>query len=225
MNDETKKLNAAAVQRLFARGRRTASSTGTWAATTRRDDGTLTTDMHLSNQLQLAHEMGFPLETAKKEAAPSCFELRRQRTRHHYEIPAVEKQKLQGQPPDHILEREQLAARRRERAILRYELTIPRRRVLGHLSHPTQAQSDLSLSVPTQSAAETLVAQAQGRWILQNAHRQQLMHGEPMMTRIMRGEFYTPPRNTRRGKSLCGVNRRRIQTSSDAKVTMHVRNK
>ncbi|CAG9577776.1 conserved hypothetical protein [Leishmania major strain Friedlin] len=85
----------------------------------------------------------------------------------------------------------QLRAYHHQQAVLRYERTIPRRRVVDPYVHLTGAQADVCLVAPNTYTADRLVERNGGRWVLDNPHRQQLYKGEPIMTRIMQGEFYS----------------------------------
>ncbi|RNF09771.1 uncharacterized protein Tco025E_06937 [Trypanosoma conorhini] len=231
--------NSAAVQRLFARER--GSPLTPWKCpVVRCADGTLSPGMHLSNQCQLAHEVGCgcPAATAAAAAAAtssphsravdygnplcSCYSLKRRIARHEWATSRTERGKLQGgslNPQKSA--REQRAAIDHEQAILRYELSIPRRRVAGHLLHLTAAQLDLSQSMPGAHTMDRLVERKKGCWVLQNPYRQQLLRGEPVMTRIMHGEFYEPQRSERRVTNFPQANKRHVWAASSINHALH----
>lgn len=167
--------------------------------------------LHLGQQLELGEEMGglaaadysrlaqqaTPIHRPSAEvvealwrdeeaAARSCFVLTLDKMHHRRRISP-------GPPPvmtPYEAAKEQRRAYHRQQATLRYESTIPRRRVLDPYLHLTGAQADISLSVPNTYTADRLVQREGGRWVLDNPHRQQLWRREPVMTQIMRGDFY-----------------------------------
>ncbi|ORC90102.1 uncharacterized protein TM35_000091520 [Trypanosoma theileri] len=237
-----KERNAAAVQRLFLRGQ-TSSRPQFMTPNARLYDGTLPPEMHLSNQWQLAHEVnGTAVQQFNSgtitpssrhidygDPSSSCYSMRRMIARHAWESHEGAKEKLQGLGPNNsssntqLKKRERKAAIAREEAIIRYELSIPRRRVVGHLSQLTEAQGDLVRNIPTTQAADKLVARYGGRWVLQNPHRQQLLHGEPVMTRIMHGEFYCPQQKKVKTPNFCQANKRHVRIASDINYILHQR--
>ncbi|EKF33104.1 hypothetical protein MOQ_003035 [Trypanosoma cruzi marinkellei] len=232
-NAKAKERNKAAVQRLFARGR---SSPVPWTCPpVRCVDGTLLPDMQLSKQWQLAQEVGCGHgDVAAAASAPnicaaghgspscSCYIMNRKIARHEWETNTTEKRRLQGDSPNsHQREKEQRAAMDREQAILRYELSIPRRRVVDHFLHLTAPQLDLCHTMPTAYTMDRLVEQKRGHWVLQNPYRQLLLRGEPVMTRIMRGEFYEPERNETKAKNFSQANKRHVRIASNINHAMH----
>ncbi|KAF5221452.1 hypothetical protein TcYC6_0108300 [Trypanosoma cruzi] len=234
-NATARERNKAAVQRLFARGR---SSPAPWTCPpVRCADGTLLPDMRLSKQWQLAQEVGCGHGDAAAAAAVSaphicaagpgssscsCYIMNRKIARHEWETNTKEKRRLQGgSPRSHEREKEQRAAMDREQAILRYELSIPRRRVVDHLLHLTASQLDLCHTMPTAHTMDRLVEQKRGRWVLQNPYRQLLLRGEPVMTRIMRGEFYATQRNETKATNFPQANKRHVRIASNINHAMH----
>ncbi|KAG5490509.1 hypothetical protein JKF63_00629 [Porcisia hertigi] len=145
-------------------------------------------DTQPSAQPQLLSTRAAPLRMKERNGASrSCFLLGVQKARHAHGIEAM--------PADSALTRyeankAQWKAYHHQQAILRYERTLPRRRVVDPYVHLTGAQVSVSLAVPNAYTADRLVERNGGRWILDNSHRQQLYKGAPVMTRIMQGEFY-----------------------------------
>ncbi|KAG5473989.1 hypothetical protein CUR178_04100 [Leishmania enriettii] len=122
------------------------------------------------------------------DACRSCFILALQKSKHARGIDTW--------PADAALtpyeaHKAQLRAYHHQQAVLRHERTIPRRRAIDPYVHLTGAQVDACLTVPNTYTADRLAEHSGGRWVLDNPHRQQLYKGEPVMTRIMRGEFYS----------------------------------
>lgn len=185
-----------------------------WCAPERRallSRATLDVPSHLSQQLELAAEMG-TLTPAQQQAlssyaAPtysgaaaaaqklaeveganrSRFLLEVQKARHARSITAP--------PADAALtpyeaSRAQWKAYHHQQAVLRHEQSIPRRRAIDPYVQLTGAQVDVALTVPNMYTVDRLVERNGGRWVLDNPHRQQLYRGEPVMTRIMHGDFY-----------------------------------
>ncbi|KAH9598788.1 hypothetical protein LSM04_001509 [Trypanosoma melophagium] len=237
-----KERNAAAVERLFRKGQ--SSSRSPWVTPNARlYDGTLPPEMHLSNQWQLAYEVSGGAAThgnsgvigpgSRKidygDPSSSCYSMKRMIARHAWKLNEGAKEKLQGLGPHNSIsgvnaplkQKERKAAIAREEAIIRYELSIPRRRVVGHFTQLTEAQGDLAKNVPTTSAADMLVARYKGRWVLQNPYRQQLLRGEPVMTRIMQGEFYCPQPRKSKTRNFCQANKRHVHVASDINYILH----
>ncbi|ESL06004.1 hypothetical protein TRSC58_06328 [Trypanosoma rangeli SC58] len=231
--------NKAAVQRLFAR--HSVPSPAPWKChTVHCADGTLPPGMHLSKQCQLAHEVGRGSAAAVEAAAAaatssphsravnygdpfcSCYSMNRRIARHEWATSRAEKGKLQGGLLDHQKSaRERRAAAEHEEAILRYELSIPRRRVAGHLLHLTTAQLSTSQPMPKARTMDRLVEHRKGCWVLHNPYRQHLLRGEPVMTRIMHGEFYEPQRNEQKAMSFQQANKRHVWVASRINHAMH----
>ncbi|KAG5473706.1 hypothetical protein LSCM1_04335 [Leishmania martiniquensis] len=120
-------------------------------------------------------------------ARRSCFLLALQKSKHERGIDA--------RPADAALTpyealKERWKAYHHQQAVLRHEQTIPRRRAVDPYVHLTGAQVGASLTVPNTYTADRIAERRGGRWVLDNPHHQQLCKGEPVMTRIMRGEFY-----------------------------------
>ncbi|AAZ10551.1 uncharacterized protein TEOVI_000793500 [Trypanosoma equiperdum] len=227
--DDSTKRNAAAVNRLLQKTRAATAPNSQWLnSITRREDGTLSNELHLSNQQRLACEMGvFPkghfgdVEIEEENPQRSCHALAQRRARHEWKTDEEAKRRLQIGRGEVCNKRELRAAARREAAILRYEMTLPRRRVVGHLSHLMPAQADASLAVPTEGAADALVEKGCGRWVLHNSYRQQLLHGEPVMTRIMRGEFYETKPPPQRKKKVWAAGKRHVRMTSEVNRLMN----
>ncbi|RNF09135.1 uncharacterized protein TraAM80_02394 [Trypanosoma rangeli] len=231
--------NKAAVRRLFARDH--VPSPAPWKChTVHCADGTLPPGMHLSKQCELAHEVGRGTAAAVAVAAAaatssphsravdygnpfcSCYSMNRKIARHEWATSRAEKGKLQGGPLNpHKSARERRAAIEHEEAILRYELSIPRRRVAGHLLHLTAAQLSTSQPMPRARTMDRLVEHRKGCWVLHNPYRQQLLRGEPVMTRIMHGEFYEPQRNEQNTINFSQANKRHVQVASSINHAMH----
>ncbi|CCW67445.1 unnamed protein product [Phytomonas sp. Hart1] len=81
--------------------------------------------------------------------------------------------------------------------IRRHERSIPRRRAVDRYVDLTSAQVGTSLLLPNDYTAMRLAERFAGRWALDNPHHQELLRGEPVMTRIMQGEYYAPTRGGR----------------------------
>lgn len=86
----------------------------------------------------------------------------------------------------------------RERAIRAYESSLPLRRVadpyVQHAHQPGQLYDARPVGVPTERTLQVLSENAHGQHpIIGNAYRQQLLRGEPLMRRVLRGDFYQSP--------------------------------
>lgn len=99
-------------------------------------------------------------------------------------------------------DREQSRLYHRQQAVLRNETALARKRAAYGYTGLIAAQADASCQFPNAHTLDLLVArryshqqnhQRQG-WVLDNPHRQQLLRGEPVMTQVMRGDFYESPR-------------------------------
>jgi hypothetical protein len=164
---------------------------------------------HLCRQLALSAEMGTltpeerqaaltrttPVQKPSSElhveslagADRSCFVLAVQKAHHAREVT----------PPDphkHLTpyeaNAEQWKAYHHQQAVLRHEQTLPRRRAMDPYVHLTGAQVDAGLTMPNAYTADRLAALNGGRWVLDNPYHQQLYRGEPVMTKVMRGDYY-----------------------------------
>ncbi|CAM39898.1 conserved hypothetical protein [Leishmania braziliensis MHOM/BR/75/M2904] len=156
---------------------------------------------YLSRQMDLAEHMrtlsldhqrplldcAAPLEGGDG-ASRSCFLLEVQKARHARDI---DRPPADARLTPHEAQKAQWKAYHHQQAVLRHEQTIPRRRAVDPYVHLTGAQFGASLAVPNAYTAGRLAERNGGRWALDNPHRQQLYKGEPVMTRIMHGEFYS----------------------------------
>ncbi|GET90307.1 hypothetical protein, conserved [Leishmania tarentolae] len=149
-------------------------------------------------------------------ASRSCFLLQLQKLQHARGIDAA--------PADAALtpyeaKKAQRKTYHHQQAVLRHEQTIPRRRAVDPYVHLTGAQVDACLVVPNTYTADRLAERNGGRWVLDNAHRQQLYKGEPIMTRIMKGEFYSEGAARRVAgmprHSILAKNRRDVRVASE----------
>lgn len=224
MSDNTaRRRNAAAVRRIFARAGH--SSTAAWVRPTLRSaGGVLSEETHRGNQWALAAEVGAPPSppAGQHPSRVSCHLLSRSVARHEWpegdRAAATERLQLgaAGQRGGGCgrQRRERRAAKEHAAAVLRYELSIPRRRALGHLTQLTGAQLDLSRSVPNNYTADRIVERSGGLWVLQNKYRQELLRGEPIMTRVMRGEFFEGTQEKAKKKDFCQANKRHVSVAS-----------
>ncbi|CCW59570.1 unnamed protein product [Phytomonas sp. EM1] len=125
------------------------------------------------------------------EADPhrSCFALQLEKNKH-----AI---CLRGASPTTPLQPVSSDAHRRayrhQQAVLRHERGLARRRVMDRYVDLTPAQLGPSLVRPNDYTAKKLAERYGGRWVLDNPHHQELLRGEPLMNRIMRGEYYGEP--------------------------------
>lgn len=146
----------------------------------------------------------------------SCFVMAVQKARHARAVMAPD-------PTTSLTpceaEREQWMAYHHQQAVLRYEQTLPRRRAVDPYVHLTGAQVDVSLTVPNTYTADVLAKRHGGRWVLDNAYRQQLYRGEPVMSCVMRGDFYAgsaAKRATRQPRcTVIAKNRRDVRVTSE----------
>ncbi|KPI88760.1 hypothetical protein ABL78_2139 [Leptomonas seymouri] len=188
------------------------SSRPAWASLDGREllqSPSLDAPSHLSRQLALSAEMGI----LKKEdqqalllrASPvqqppsalrldevngadrSCFVFAVQKAHHAREVKAPD---LEATLHPHEASKGQWKAYHHQQAVLRYENTLPRRRALDPYVQLTGAQVSAGLTVPNTYTADVLAKRNGGRWVLDNQYRQQLYRGEPVMTAVMRGDFY-----------------------------------
>ncbi|AYU80534.1 hypothetical protein conserved [Leishmania donovani] len=120
-------------------------------------------------------------------ASRSCFRLEVQKAQH---ARGIDTSLADAALTPYEARKAQRRAYHHQQAVLRHERTIPRRRVVDPYVHLTGAQADVCLVVPNTYTADRLVERNGGRWVLDNPHRQQLYKGEPIMTRLMQGEFY-----------------------------------
>lgn len=117
----------------------------------------------------------------------SCFVLAVQRAQH---ARAVQSPNPAAALTPYEASKEHWAAYHHQQAVLRHEQTLPRRRAVDPYVHLTGAQVDAGLTVPNTYTADVLAARSGGLWVLDNPHRQQYYRGEPVMTSVMRGDFY-----------------------------------
>lgn len=151
------------------------------------------------------------------DASRSCYFLEVQKAQHARDIrtPLVD-----AALTPYEAKKAQRRAYHHQQAVLRHERTIPRRRAVDPYVHLTGAQADVCLVVPNTYTADRLVERNGGRWVLDNPHRQQLCKGEPIMTRIMHGEFYSEGAARR----AAGVPRHYVLTKNrrDVRVTSEI---
>ncbi|KAK7195522.1 hypothetical protein NESM_000480200 [Novymonas esmeraldas] len=194
---------------------------------------------HLGRQMEIAAQMG-TLTAAQQatllaRAAPvsqstgaalleemdgadrSCFLLEVQKARHARGIDA---RAAEADLTPYEVGRGRWVAYHHQQAVLRHERTLARRRVVDPYVQLTGAQVDVSPAVPNTYTADRLVERREGRWVLDNPHRQHLYRGEPVMTRIMQGEFY----GEGAARRAAGVARRDVSAKNrrDVRVTSEI---
>jgi hypothetical protein len=132
---------------------------------------------------------------------------------HEIEIPADAKSKLQNIQPSLL---DQHIEYQKAIHILRHEEGLAKRRVLDGFLNLTAAQLDTHLTLPNQSYADRHSHDASS-WVLNNDYRQQVdpAAGVPVMTRIMRGDYYVPPPAPRREiTNFIATNRMHVTAAS-----------
>jgi hypothetical protein len=116
--------------------------------------------------------------------------MRCQKTLHDKSLPIEEKRRLQNlQRRDENMDR--AMEFRKNMYILRHEQGIGARRARDPYLFMTGAQQDLHQVLPGTAT------RVNGEWMINNTARQQLCkNGQPIMTRIMHGDFYyqDPPK-------------------------------
>lgn len=96
------------------------------------------------------------------------------------------------------LSKQRQAQMEREKHILEYEQTLPLRRAadpfVQQAYQPGQLHDARPLVVPTERTLQILSEKIHGEHpIIGNVYRQQLLRGEPLVRRVMRGDFYNSP--------------------------------
>lgn len=139
----------------------------------------------------------------------SCFLLACRKQLHDEHMGDDAKRPLQNIKPsalDHQLEYQ------KNYFINRHEATLPRRRAVDPFLQLTEAQQDLHMKLPS----SRLVDSMSGSWIVSNPSRQQLSGKTPLMTRIMRGDFYEEHSNIPKAprKDFVSLNRVHVRAAS-----------
>ena len=144
----------------------------------------------------------------------SCFMVTAKKQFHGIAFPPDAKGVLQNNHPSAV---EQQVEFQKAMSILRHEESMAKRRVMDGFLNLTGAQVDTHLTVPNQSYAESVLRSRGGNsWVLNNAHRQQITPaGVPVMTEIMRGEYYLPqPKPRREVTNHIVANKRNVTSAS-----------
>lgn len=144
----------------------------------------------------------------------SCFLLRCRKQLHEKSLNHSEKDKIQNAPRTEI---EEATEFRKNLYIIRHESGLQRRRAVDPYLQLTGAQVDLHTVIPNSSCANKMYKEHHG-WMINNNSRQQLTHDNvPLMTRIMRGEYYTG-NPSRRGvrNNFVELNRKHVRAASAA---------
>jgi hypothetical protein len=142
----------------------------------------------------------------------SCFLLRCRKQLHEKAFDHTEKDKIQNAPRTEI---EEATEFRKNLYIIRHEQGLQRRRAVDPYLQLTGAQQDLHTVIPNSSCANKMYKEHHG-WMINNNSRQQLTHDNvPLMTRVMRGEYYqgTPSRRSVRNNFL-ELNRKHVRAAS-----------
>lgn len=122
-------------------------------------------------------------------SASSCFLLGCQKRMHAVTLGDGAKAPIQNQPMTQL---EHAMQYRKNLYIERNERGMQRRRVVDPYIELTGAQQGLRSVVPTAAFADRQVHEKHKSWVLHNQQRQHMVEGEPLMTRVMRGEYYIP---------------------------------
>ncbi|CAD2213398.1 hypothetical protein AGDE_01213 [Angomonas deanei] len=148
----------------------------------------------------------------------SCFAMQKDKRWHNA---AVDKdddlllKRAYRNPQDPSYQKERARDYHRQQSILRYEKTLPRRRAVDPYVSLTGAQVDTRMTVPNQYTAAKLAEREGGKWVLDNPHRQQLSRKQPVMTRVMQGEYYNGQRvPNHRETDFIAANRADVRVAS-----------
>lgn len=141
----------------------------------------------------------------------SCFLLRCRKQLHGLPLDTQEKAKLQNVKDSEL---DQAVAFRKNLYVVRHEQRMERRRALDPYLQLTGAQVDLHAVIPNPDGEL-----ASRGWMISNSYRQQLCRtaGVPLMTRIMRGDYYEPKREPPRPKrDVVALNKVHLRAASAA---------
>jgi hypothetical protein len=170
-----------------------------------RDDGAI---------LNTASQYAKHFEQSQNGNENSCFLLKCKKQLHEKSIAMSAKERIQFAPR---MELDDAMEFRKNLYIVRHEQGLQRRRAVDPYLQLTGAQVDLHTVIPNSKVADTMYKAHHG-WMINNAYRQQLTHdGVPLMTRVMRGEYYhdeakpKAPRN-----DFVELNKRQIRAASAA---------
>lgn len=227
-------VNVAAVNRHFSTKRRSVSSSMTKrekaftpggsgpgdvvAAALHRQGASLAAasggDSTLSTAAQFAKHFSSVDAHKPDNLASSCFAMRCQKTLHEKSLPQDEKRRLQNFRDkdvrlDKAIEfRKNMYARRHEECLATRRLKDP---YVNLFSSQIDRHEALNLS-PSRYGAHSEA------WIIGNDHRQQLSNnGQPLMTRIMHGDFYHPEeKRVRIRNDHISLNKKHLRSASAA---------
>eukprot|EP00758_Cryptobia_borreli_P003285 Tbor_TRINITY_DN3659_c0_g1::TRINITY_DN3659_c0_g1_i1::g.414::m.414 len=122
----------------------------------------------------------------KEACRTSCFLMKTKKERHTYERPEGAITLLQNEP---YRLSEHLKNLKKQQDIIRFESTLPIRRVKDAYTNKLSAQIGIGSQIPTSGAALRRVHNGES-WALNNTDRQLHIDGVPEMSRIMQGEYY-----------------------------------